>query len=373
MGGAVVAVMVALTLSTGTAQATLRGHPAPGFLARLANIDVQLDESGGTDAPPFDLAMQPAMTAMPDGTSVLYYGLQGPEGEYDQTWVWDGVERTWTNLEADVRPGQRFGSAAAVGSTTAGGPATLLYGGCPETGGCPMDVDVKADTWAFDGARWTEVCSTCAPSVRLGHMMASNGDVTMLFGGVTTTQNGLVAVNDLWTFTGSDWVQVNPAGTPPPARFDAGFAWDGTQFVLFGGSGADLYGDTWTLRDVSGTWTWSQACDSTTCGPGAREVGALAGISTSLRPFSAGAVLVGGNGFNAENYSDVWYWNGTSRRWRLLRTLAPPSSDLTTPGVAYRPTAASLPGLTGVVVVAGLYQTSTTAYANVTAQVSGRR
>jgi hypothetical protein len=204
-------------------------------------------------------------------------------------------------------------------------------------------------------------------------MMASNGEVTMMFGGVSDSQNGLVAVNDLWMFTGSDWEQVNPQGTAPPARFDAGFTWDGKQFVLFGGSGADLYGDTWVLSDETGDWAWTQVCDSSSCGPSARETGGLAGISTRLRPFTAGAVMVGGEGFQANNYSDVWYWNGTTLRWRLVRTLAPPTTNLTTPGAIYRSTPASLPGLTGLLLVTGVYDPSSEGYDNVTVQVSVRR
>ena len=93
--------------------------------------------------------------------------------------------------------------------------------------------------------------------------MATLGDKVILFGG---EQDANHILNDTWAWDGAKWTEVQVA-SPPPARFHAGMtAFDG-ELVLFGGagvpSGTALLGDTWTFDGSA----WTQVA---TTGPSGR-------------------------------------------------------------------------------------------------------
>src|ERR1035441_7174969 len=75
------------------------------------------------------------------------------------------------------------------------------------------------------GSRWTHVATTAQPLARNGAVMAADGATgqLVLFGGGADNQNGVL--NDTWTWSGTNWVALSPA-TSPPARGSAAMAYD---------------------------------------------------------------------------------------------------------------------------------------------------
>ena len=259
-----------------------------------------------------------------DGTSVVVYGGQTPNSNnvYGDTWV-NGADETWkpkcgttvAGATTPCGPGSRDG----LGMADAHG-GVILYGGfAGDLGNAP-----SGDTWRWNGATWTRVCTTatCGPGTRGLMAMAGNGTTAVMFGGI----GGSGLTSDTWVFDGNTWTRAcGQPGAPcgPAALAAASMAWDGTNFVLFGG--VDLGGSSAPVDD---TWLfnghrWNKICGtsmSKPCGPAARGLGAFA---YAPNPTSAlqGAILAGGgdlfgSGATQSLYRDAWFFDGT--RWTRL-------------------------------------------------------
>ena len=68
----------------------------------------------------------------------------------------------------------------------------------------------------------------------------------VVFGGFS--QGSGTDVNETWSWTGTDWVQLSPTGAPS-AREGVGMAYypEIHQVLLFGGQNSQLLGDTWVF------------------------------------------------------------------------------------------------------------------------------
>ncbi|MFT3840494.1 MAG: hypothetical protein QM723_26125 [Myxococcaceae bacterium] len=137
------------------------------------------------------------------GTVVLSGGVYtGPDNE---TWTYDGA--TWT-LASTAGPTQRTSPLAY----DAKHQQTVLFGGLltrPDGGQGP-----DAQTWAWDGAAWTELNPAHDPGPRDLHGLVYDPDrqTVVLFGG----SDGQAWANDTWEFDGTDWSQRFPTRSPPP-------------------------------------------------------------------------------------------------------------------------------------------------------------
>lgn len=113
-----------------------------------------------------------------DHTVVLFGGKVAGGHLSNQTWVWNGS--TWT-LEAagGATPPAREGASMAFDARL---DQLILFGG-EGTGGELLD-----DTWAWNGASWTEVATAQTPGGREGAALAGDADGHLvLFGGYGTT------------------------------------------------------------------------------------------------------------------------------------------------------------------------------------------
>ncbi len=63
---------------------------------------------------------------------------------------------------------------------------------------------------------------------------ASDGTRVLLFGGITTDPSPQ-ATNDTWELVGDEWDELSP-GTVPNTRYGAKMIWDGSRFLMMGGS-----------------------------------------------------------------------------------------------------------------------------------------
>ena len=117
----------------------------------------------------------------------------------------------------------------------------VLFGGTPTSGS-----NLLPETWEWDGSSagsWSQRATT-GPARKDPAMAydAARGR-TILFGGRigTTTQN------DTWAWDGAAWTQLFPANSPPP-RYSAGMVYDAARSVIVLGaglSGSATYTDTW--------------------------------------------------------------------------------------------------------------------------------
>src|SRR2546426_2437304 len=236
------------------------------------------------------------------GVSILFGG-RGVQGEYlDDTWSWNG--ETWTRLHPKASPPMRVGGQAVYDEARR---TILLYGG---TGGRSVGSNIRlSDLWSWDGNNWTELHPRHVPQVRVGAALGYDRDIqaAVLFGG---DAGGRVPVflNDLWLWTGSDWIEQHPASLPP-ARSDGAMVFDPDLHVilLFGGGNGVPLNDTWAWDGR----TWHQLKPSNS--PSGR-LSASAAYDSSTRS----VVVFGGQGFiNPANgeigaLSDTWTWDGNT-------------------------------------------------------------
>lgn len=274
------------------------------------------------------------------GASVVLFA--GDEGE---TWAYDAAAGSWSKQTPSSAPDARSSQAMAPAPPSAGVDRALLYGGfqAPST--------FLADTWVWnDNTKdWTQACDTCAPGGLARAMMAASPTTTLLVDGSISA--GFVNAVWRWDDASSNWIEVHPSGPGgfPAPRGDAQLAYDGTNFVLYGGlsNGFQSFDDTWLLvDDGGGSFRWELACSQ--CPPGPRSLGAFTPMGGAGTP--AGAVLVGGELIDAQQqpptkyYSDTWFWDGAARSWRQLVAGSPLTASTTDPNVPYSPSGGSIGG-----------------------------
>ena len=79
---------------------------------------------------------------------VILFGGQGNGAVLADTWAWDGAK--WTQLFPTTSPPPRYGAAMAYDS---GHGKVILFGGYNGTGSSGF----LFDTWSWDGANWTQI------------------------------------------------------------------------------------------------------------------------------------------------------------------------------------------------------------------------
>ena len=163
---------------------------------------------------------------------MILYGGTDMDKAFDETWSYDPVANTWTNLEpaGPIPPGR---SDAGMAYDPVSGTVILF-------GGVDGEFNCLADTWAYDpeSNAWSKLQTTVAPDARSGIGMAydPHSERIILFGGVDSQ---LVCYSDTWAFDAGSgtWTQLSPPGEIPMARGRAAlvYAADIDMLVLFGG------------------------------------------------------------------------------------------------------------------------------------------
>lgn len=146
---------------------------------------------------------------------------------------------------------------------------------------------------------WVPITSATNPPPLADHLMATDWFTVFLFGGY----NGTNAVNDTWSFDGTNWTQLSPATSPSARRRHSG-AYDLARgrLVMFGGedSGSTILGDTW---EFDGT-NWIQMTPATV--PPPRRDHCMA------YDFASGLVIMfSGRDSSNALLTDMWAWDGT--------------------------------------------------------------
>jgi len=247
------------------------------------------------------------------GLVTLFGGTVGSSQPVDirgDTWEWNGA--AWTQRAPAVSPPGRMGHAMAYDPVRARG---VLFGGW-------SGMSALGDTWEWDGVNWALRSPATSPSGRYSHAMAfdaARGRV-VLFGG---TAGGA----ETWEWDGANWIQRTPA-TSPSSRYAHAMAYDAARarVVLFGGSnGATSFGDTWEWDGAN----WTQRAPATS--PAGRNSHAM-----SFDSFRGRVVLFGGRTAQGGKLAETWEWDGTT--WRAITCPSPgggPSARAAQGGVSY--------------------------------------
>jgi hypothetical protein len=215
-----------------------------------------LDQS--TDATADDVIMfggngnPPASPSAPDE-------MQPAAAPLNDTWIWDGTAKTWTQLFPTTSPCTRNSAGMAFDADPARNKV-WLFGG---QGGsnCPGGAGPLNDNWSWNGSKWVKcadaVCNPNGLSKRTGHRVAWDADSAIqrivLFGGDSQTTTSSCPApsntcNDTWNIDGGPWTQQTPVH-PPSVRCCGGLAYEAlnNRLVLFGGAGPSQVNkdDTW--------------------------------------------------------------------------------------------------------------------------------
>ena len=179
---------------------------------------------------------------------ILFGGYDG--SDRNDTWQYDTLTNTWTELAPIVSPPARDSSGMVYDASIG---RILLFGGY--SNGANLN-----DTWAYDAAAntWTQLNPQVSPPGRYGYAMDFDAVTgrTVIFGGgiypVNSSPNNFL--NDTWTYDSiaDTWIQIVSVNIPGRREF-ANMSYDSAtgQLVLFGGinnnNNPKSYDDTWTL------------------------------------------------------------------------------------------------------------------------------
>lgn len=206
--------------------------------------------------------------------------------------------------------------AATIASPTGRDLAPLVYDSVRQEtvlAGGSTDAGQNAETWAWNGAKWTLMSSLGLPP-RIGSAMAydASRQRMVLFGGLVDGNYSDQTVHRV----GTSWqVQSLPPTSPSPRWLHA-MTYDSARqkIILFGGQAAS--GRSNELWEYDGTWTLRSSA-----GPSARSHASL-----TYDPVRQRTVLFGGS-TNSGVSNETWEWNGVSGTWEQRMIAAPSPRD----------------------------------------------
>ena len=199
---------------------------------------------------------------------------------------------------------------------------TVVFGGAQSAPG------FRNDMWSFDGTDWTQMQPPSVPSPR-GHFQMVHDPVRdriVMFGGRGGTGINGQLLNETWEFDGTTWAQI---ATPsaPSARQWYGMTYDAARgtIVLYGGQIAGILFDSDETWEYAGA-TWTRRITPINPGPLQNAAMCYHALLGKVVLFSGIDVQVGGN-------SITWAWDGTS--WAQLQVAGTPPSPRTFARLAY--------------------------------------
>jgi hypothetical protein len=194
-------------------------------------------------------------------------------------------------------------------------------------GGVDNNNKIQMDLWLLTNANglqitaptWSKLIIDGTPPsarYRMAGVYDEANDTLMFFGGGSYSSSTAILYDETWVIrnvtTSPSWSRLNPDGTLPPALIDASAVYDaaGNRMIIFGGNTSTAYSpdpsgrmnDTWILSDadgIGGTSIWSQL--NTLNKPPARS-----GHTAIFDGASKRMVVFAGTGSNNYVSSDVW-------------------------------------------------------------------
>lgn len=227
------------------------------------------------------------------GKVILFGGRDRSGVALQDTWAFDPVARTWTQLVANCRKAVCPPARLAHGMVW----STALQRVLVFSGEVSLGSPLLADVWSFDGRAWTKLATTNTPAGRLLFGMAedpSTGSV-LVFGGLTDRYRDQVSDLATWVLDPKTrvWTRLATPTVPQP-RAEMGMAWLGSVgavVIATGGDGTTCMSWTNTVWAFTGS-DWRQLTVSGVA-PTPRNEGSL-----TANPLDGSAILIGGTGDN---------------------------------------------------------------------------
>jgi hypothetical protein len=217
------------------------GATAAGFASDTWEYDAagwtQRTPTGGV---PSIRAFMPLAYDSAHAKSVLFGGWATGLTYLSDTWLWDGA--AWTQASPSTNPSARgFHSMA---SDSARGRVVLFGGLLNDAAGSHY----LGDTWEWDGTNWAQITPIGpSPPARAYHTMTYDPALhaVVLFGGFEITHGRFA---DTWAWDGASWTQLG-AAHQPTARQSQAVVYDVNRhrLVLFGGLDTAARNDVWSL------------------------------------------------------------------------------------------------------------------------------
>jgi hypothetical protein len=183
---------------------------------------------------------------------VVLFGGSTSGTTTNQTWVYQYRAGTWNQLHPSTSPPARANAAMTFDPRSG---KVILFGGC--CGGEQFAPTELGDTWAWDGATWSQLSPSAAPAPREGALLIDDAAMSklLLFGG--SVQGSTMVAAETWTWDGTAWAQLHPGSSPAADAAYAAMAYHApsTQVVLLIGysSGGQTWvwnGSTWMLLPI---------------------------------------------------------------------------------------------------------------------------
>lgn len=231
--------------------------------------------------------------------NVILFGGVTASGQVSETWMWDGT--AWQPLHPLHTPSAREGAVMTYDPTL---NAVILYGGMNDATAMPSAIN---ETWSWNGSDWSPLHPAQSPGGGVRPRLAFLGGANLVarFGDCIESHD-----NNLYTFDGQTWTPHQPSGDWPPALCMPSLAGDASrnQLVLFGGNlGTGVSpppADTWIYSGNA----WSKASPSQS--PSARYDASMV-FDTDHRVM----VLFGGQGLvpgQTGPLNETWTWDGST-------------------------------------------------------------
>ena len=174
-----------------------------------------------------------------DGRVVVLFGGATESGVVGDTWGWDGKD--WPRLAVGGPPARTFPAVAGGWRSRVFlfGGSRVLFGDDTVAENRDATKRLFADTWTWDGARWTEVAGPQPPArSEAAAAWDPKRKRMVLFGGYTWKAGVREYLQDTWEFNGAAWARFSTGGPSPRAGAAMAFDAELGQVVLFGGSPA---------------------------------------------------------------------------------------------------------------------------------------
>ena len=239
-------------IAAGTLATALVGSvlAVPWSAASAATPTPAWSVSSTTTTPP-NLQGSGEATAFDPATGQLISVDSQPGPCPSKTWTWDGS--AWATHSQPNGPGARSTPEMGYDAAT---KQLVMYGGFGSYS-CPNGIywGTLNDTWTWNGSIWTAQTPATAPPPITGGCAANDpasGHLIMFGGNNVIPTAGGEAFNDTWQWTGTNWVKLAPASSPP-----ANGQCVMTDDVARGEVVMLMYsGDTSGAANVQ-TWIWS--------------------------------------------------------------------------------------------------------------------
>lgn len=234
-GFAVLSFLVVASFSISFASSSVNAHPTNSYTLAQAETP--------------SARYLPGFVFDPINQRTMMFGGGHGNTEYGDSWVFDYINGTWTELVLSTTPSPRHSCVMVYDSAH---EVIILFGGYNGT-------SPSSETWVFDCASevWTEMTPELSPPDRMSHAMVydSVNDRVLLFSGYGP--NG-PEVDDTWAYdyTTNTWEAMSPI-TAPHERYGAACVYDevNESMVIYGGNDNGHFSDTWSYHYSTDTWT----------------------------------------------------------------------------------------------------------------------